>query len=114
MGCLNTVMNTAVREEIIPENPIKKLAPGEKVKVPVSQRDYLTIEEAELLAKTPCDNDLCKRAFMFACYCGLRLGDIYTLKWNDITNDGDKKLVSIVMGKTRKPIYIPLSKKALA
>ena len=52
-------------------------------------------------------------AYLFSCYCGLRIGDIETLKWGDIIRDGEQYRIQIVMQKTREPLYLPLSKQAL-
>ena len=40
------------------------------------KRETLTHEEAEMLAKTPCENEVLKRAFFFAVLTGIRLCDI--------------------------------------
>lgn len=38
-----------------------------------AKRETLTLEEAELLAQTPCENEVLKRAFFFAILTGIRL-----------------------------------------
>lgn len=45
------------------------------------KRETLTLEEAELLAQTPCENEVLKRAFFFAILTGIRLCDIHELTW---------------------------------
>lgn len=49
----------------------------------------------------------------FACYCGLRLSDVYALRWKDIVQDGEQYRMSTVMQKTTTPIYLPLSRHAV-
>jgi integrase len=112
-SCLRNALNLAVREEILSVNPIDKISVQDRVKAPESKREYLTIEEIHRLEETPCKYDIVKRAFLFACYCGLRLSDIVKLTWNDLERDGDKYRIGIVMQKTQAPIYMPLSIKAV-
>ena len=81
--------------------------------MPESKREYLTIDEIKLLIDTECPREDVKRAYLFACYCGLRLSDVYALRWKDIILDGEQYRVSIVMKKTTAPIYLPLSRHAV-
>lgn len=113
LGCLRNALNMAVREDVIPSNPLYMLSPQERVKAPETQRSYLTIEEVQRLEVTPCKHELEKRAFLFSCYCGLRISDVRKLKWSDLIYEGDQCHLNIVMQKTRTPLYLPLSKKAL-
>lgn len=55
-----------------------------------------------------------KQAYLFSCYCGLRMSDIYALKWKDVQMNDGRYLLSVVMKKTSTPVYIPLSNNALA
>lgn len=48
-----------------------------------------------------------------SCFCGLRLGDIQALTWGDIIQDGEQYRAKIVMKKTQKTLYLPLSGEAL-
>ena len=88
VGYFSTALNAAVRAEVIPENPIMTLAATERIKVPESKREYLTIDEIKVLIDTECPREDVKRAYLFACYCGLRLSDVYALRWKDIVQDG--------------------------
>ena len=44
---LNIILNTAVREDLIPENPSRKVEPSIKPKEPLGKREYLTLEELQ-------------------------------------------------------------------
>lgn len=55
-----------------------------KPKGKARQRDVLTLEEIELLSKTPTKALEVKRAFIFCCYTGLSWADIKALKWSNI------------------------------
>lgn len=113
IGCLRNALNMAVREDVIPANPLKQLSAQDKIKAPESKREFLTIEEVKKLEETPNKYDTAKRAFLFGCYCGLRISDIRKLRWKDLMYDGGQCRISIVMQKTKSPIYLPISKKAL-
>lgn len=81
--------------------------PTEKVK-----RETLTQEEAENLAKTPCENEVLKRAFFFAVLTGIRLCDIQTLTWNQLVNTGEGWRVDFTQQKTHVADYLPISDQA--
>lgn len=113
LGCLRNALNMAVREDVIADNPIMKLSVQDKVKAPESQREYLTIEEVQKLEETDSPYPHIKQAFLFACYTGLRCSDVRSITWGKIVKDGEKYRLHTVMFKTKRPFYIPLSKKAM-
>lgn len=111
-----TALNEAVRDGVIDKNPTAQLKKEEKkpLKRSGNDRGYLEIEEVRKLVETPCNDEQIKRAFLFACFCGLRLSDIKDLKWQDIKFDADGgAVVSKVQVKTRQSIDVPLSANAL-
>ena len=110
---LRTALNEAVRERLIESNPWYKLEMTEKIKVPESKRDFLTIEEIKKMIATPFFNEQVRQAYLFSCFCGLRISDIRKLRWRDISISGGQWLVSVVMTKTTNPVYIPLSSQAV-
>ena len=113
LGCLRNALNMAVREDVIADNPIMKLSAQDKVKAPESQREFLTIEEVQQLESTDSPYPHIKQAFLFACYTGLRCSDVRSITWGKIVKDGEKYRLHTVMFKTKRPFYIPLSKKAM-
>lgn len=64
------------------------------------------------LAAAKCPNEQVKAAFLFSCFCGLRLSDIEGLTWSAICQDGNTWRLEIRMQKTRQLIYLPLSDAA--
>lgn len=110
---LKIVLTCACQKEYIKHNPWKLLSPHEKIQRPESKRDYLTLEEVNKLEHSPYKKDVIRQAFLFACYCGLRISDIVTLRWSNITVNGGQWYVSVVMHKNSKPISLPLPAKAL-
>lgn len=112
-GFLRTALNAAVRAQVIVENPINRLTQADKIKTPESQRVYLTIDEVKMMIATPCQKEIIRRAFLFACYCGMRLSDVSSLRWKNLSKDGNQWRAGIVMHKTSAPLYLPLSNQAL-
>lgn len=108
-----TMLNEAVREGLMDKNPWNRLETIEKIKKPESKREYLTIDEIRSMIATDCPNELVKRAYLFSCFTGLRISDVRNLKWGDIYQENEQTYVSVVMKKTSKPLYIPLSGQAL-
>ena len=66
------------------------------------KRETLTIEEAELLARTPCENEVLKRAFFFAVLTGIRLCDIHELTWGEIQKTATGWRVDFTQRKTQR------------
>lgn len=108
-----TMLNEAVREGLMDKNPWNSLETIEKIKKPESKREYLTIDEIRSMIATDCPNELVKKAYLFSCFTGLRISDVKNLKWGDIYHENGQTYVSVVMVKTTKPLYIPLSGQAL-
>ena len=114
--CLNGALNAAVREDLIRDNPFNKVDKRDKIREPESKREFLTIDEIKLMIKTPFPNKRLKdikNAYLFSCFCGLRISDIMLLTWKNIIKDRDAYSLEIVMKKTKDPIYLPLSAQAL-
>ena len=110
---LNGALNAAVRAEIIKTHPFTKINTSDKIRLPESKRSYMTIEEVRALIATPMKNEAVKRAYLFSCFCGLRISDITGLKWKDVFVDRGQYRLAISMQKTKEPIYLPLSPEAL-
>lgn len=77
-----------------------------------SRREYLTIEELNVLAATECDKPIIKRAALFSALTGMRHIDIQKLKWKDIVRDGDHWRVNFTQQKTKGVEYTPISEQA--
>ena len=113
IGYFSAMLNAAIRADIIRENPFMSLSAVDRVKVPQSKREFLTIEEIKTLIDVDCPREDVKKAYLFSCYCGLRLSDIYALRWKDLTKDGEQWRASVIMQKTTTPIFLPLSNNAM-
>lgn len=110
---LNGALNAAVRADIIKVNPFTKIGNSDKIRRPESKREYMTIEEIRALIATPMKNETVKQAYLFSCFCGLRISDIIGLKWGNVYVDNGQSRLEVVMQKTKEPIYLPLSPEAL-
>ena len=85
---------------------------AETTSAPPVERDYLTADELKTLAAAKCPNDQVRAAFLFSCFCGLRLSDVEGLTWAEVHQDGDTWQIETRMQKTRQILYLPLSDAA--
>lgn len=108
-------MNEAVRKKLLPSNPVMYLSSEDKkpIKATKSLRTYLTIEEVRKLIDTDFRNDQLKRAFLFACFTGLRISDIRNLTSKNIVKKNGNTYLNIVIQKTRQHFEIKLNNDAL-
>lgn len=102
-------------------NPARRVKAEDKkvIKGEGTQREFLTAEELGRMETTLMRNEETKRAFLFACYTGLRISDICSLTYGDIKQEqaatGQRiYIVRKTMVKTRRVVSVPLSKKALS
>lgn len=77
-----------------------------------SQREYLTFDELQSLAKSECKYPILKSAFMFSCLSGLRWSDINTLIWSEVRDEGEFSKVNFRQEKTDGVDYLYISKQA--
>ena len=113
--CFVTALRTAVRKDLMKQDPTIKIWKEEKkpIKSEAAQRPYLTIDEVKALINAPYGHTQIKCAFLFSCFTGLRLSDVINLRWSDITSDNGQYKASIRIEKTRRPMTITLNKTAL-
>lgn len=111
---LGIILSSARQKGYIKSNPWELLGSHEKIQQPEGKREFLTFEEIRKLEQTPYIKENIRKAFLFACYCGLRVGDVTDLRWSDISVNGGRHFVSVVMQKNSKPISLPLPAKALS
>lgn len=111
LACIIAALGMAVEEGVMSFNPgeavDRKAIQGEKKK-----REYLTIDEVKKLMETPCFREDVRRAFLFSCFCGLRISDVRSLLWKDVVNDGGKVHLELRQKKTEALLYLPLNKQA--
>jgi integrase len=109
-AAIRLALRRAERNQMIPHDPAKAVK-----SIPAKEADkvHLTAEEAGLLARTPLNGETggeVKKAFLFACFTGLRVSDIKTLAWGDI--ETSPLQIKKRQHKTRNIVYIPLHETA--
>lgn len=108
---IRAALNYAVRENLLRTSPFrgikKNMLSGTEAK-----REYLTVEEVKRLIATPCRNRELKAAFLFSCFCGLRISDLESLCWKHIIKNNGKWQVEITQFKTGVQLYLPLNMNA--
>lgn len=102
-------LKQAIMDEIIAKNPAMN------VNMPKEQqpeRQFLTQDEINSIAETPCRYEVLKRAFLFSCLTGLRWSDIQKLTWRDIQDRPDGYFIHFRQQKTSGFEYHPISPDA--
>lgn len=103
---LRIVLSDAVIEGLTHSNPALNIPP---LKIVEKERVYLTQDELQSLANTPCEHPQLKNAFLFACFTGLRISDVRRLRWENIRGDS----LHFPQKKVKTFEYLPLNESAL-
>ena len=116
--CFSIVIKKAAKDGFLQRNPLELIDSEDKPNGSDEERVYLTLDEVKMLEKTPCRDNGVKRAFMFSCFCGLRISDVRALRWDDLTNiEGEDGMshyrLSVMMKKTKRHISYLLSNEAI-
>lgn len=111
MDYIRAALNFAVKEKLIPTSPYKGIS-RDMVRGSQFKREYLTVPEVKKLIETPCRRPDIKAAFLFSCFCGLRIKDVMDLCWKNIAKNGDNWQVEIIQFKTKVPLFLPLNMSA--
>lgn len=113
LGIIITALNMAVDDGVLPVNPglaiDRKAICGEE-----TPREYLTIDEVRKLIEVDAPRADVKIAFLFSCFCGLRLSDVRALQWKKIIEDNGNIHLELRQKKTGRMLYLPLNKQAQA
>jgi integrase len=109
-GILRCALRKAAKNNMILKNP----AEGVK-RIPATETElvYLNSDELKRLAAVTVADPYgaeVRRAFLFACFMGLRAVDLETLTWGRIETSPMQIIKSQI--KTKTPVYIPLNKTA--
>lgn len=107
------ILNGAFHDGLIEQNPFNLIEKEERFDKPRSDKEGLTVEEVMKIASTKHSNNQVRLGFLFACFTGLRLGDVRSLKWSEVIDMGTYKAIIKEQGKTKKPIAIPLCNTAI-
>ena len=110
------VFNAAITEGHIKVNPFDLIKKNERIAKVRSTKDSLTMDEVERIADVvpvKKEDAEVQRAFLFACFTGIRISDIRELKWSDIKVMGDYKAIIKTQVKTEELVTVPLCMKAM-
>lgn len=84
----------------------------ESIKEKETKRNFLTLEEANRLAKTDCKNELVKKVSLFSILTGMRYIDIENLKWSEIEHFEDGYYIRYKQQKTNGQETLPINNQA--
>jgi integrase len=109
------ILNYAIVDEIILNNPFKQIKREDKPKHNRSETVYLTPDEVKQLIKTPFPtHPQTRNAFLFSCLTGLRYSDVHNLTWEKLKKDSTGATVMhYVQKKTKAREYLQISSEAL-
>lgn len=109
---IKACLRQAHKDKIIPFNPAEHVP---SFKQGESQREFLTLEELQMLAKTDCYIPLLKTAFMFSALTGLRWSDINKLTWSEVQHsDSLGYYLRFTQAKTKGTETQPISEQAFS
>jgi site-specific recombinase XerD len=103
------IIHRAMAEGILQQDPCVCVKGFRKSE---STRMYLTPEEIRQLARTPCDNEGLKVAFLFSCFTGLRRSDVMGIKWGEVYDGGPLRRIVFKQQKTGQLEYLDISPQA--
>ena len=109
---VNAALKQAYKDGILQTDLNAKISPIKSVE---TRREHLTIEELNKLVKTPCNNDLMKRAALFSAVTGLRFSDIQKMVWGELEYiEGKGYFLNFSQKKTNGIEYYPISEQAVS
>ena len=106
------MMNEAVRAGYVRQNAFMVLEKKERISKPLTQRDFLTIDEVKAIKNVDTKFPLIRDVFLFACFTGLRVSDIKGLTWANIKSGIDGQYIAMTQQKTKRAVTVPLNKTA--
>ena len=107
------VMNDAVDSELIASAPTKGIKAPERGK---EEMIYLTIDEIYQMRdweKRETVKPMLYKGFLFACFTGLRGGDISSLKWRHIVKENEVTMINLITDKKKIQIRFKLPQQAI-
>jgi integrase len=107
------VLNDAVDNELIASAPSKGVKAPERGK---EEMVYLTIDEIYQMRdweKRDTVKPMLYKGFLFACFTGLRGGDISTLKWKHIVEENGVTMINLITEKKKIQIRFKLPQQAI-
>jgi len=103
-------LKQALKDGIFPHNPAEAVS---GFKEGESEREFLTLEELQAVAKAECDVPILKKAFLFSCLTGLRWSDINKMVWSEVQHSKEMGYyIRFRQKKTHGVETLPISEQA--
>jgi integrase len=107
---VSAALKEAVKDGIIVTNPFVQIS---GIRHGEPEREFLTIEELQAVAKIDCELPILKNAFLFSALTGLRWSDIEKLVWSEIQHsDISGYFIRFRQKKTKGAETLPISEQA--
>ena len=85
------------------------------IKTVETQREYLSMEQVQILVKTPCSISLLKSSALFSILTGLRFSDIAKLVWSEVQHSEiEGYFLKFIQQKTKAVENLPISEQAFS
>ena len=112
---MHACLKQAAMEHLLDGSALNNFPRAPQTKKPVT---YLTIEELTKLKATKIRGQEATRAFLFACFTGLRYSDVRKLTWKEVTEDNyllfsQQKTQIDNYGNAYAYTHLPLNEQAL-
>jgi site-specific recombinase XerD len=111
LAVFKTVIRAAYNMGNFQNNPAESVGSIKKMK---PRPKYLSMDELNKLAATPCDKPLVKRAALFSALTGLRFSDIEKLTWSEVEETESGYQLNFIQQKTGEGEPLPISQQAVA
>lgn len=103
---VRAALREAFQQKMIQENPAMRI---KSIKGQESHREYLTIEELQILAKAECKVPVLKCLLLASAVTGLRYSDLKNLIWENIKfSENDGYYIQYTQKKTKKAEVLPI------
>lgn len=103
-------VHQAFDEKLLKINPVRKVKSIEQME---SDREFLTFEELQAMAKAECEDPLLKRTAFFSALTGLRWSDVESLTWGEVYHsEMNGHYLRFKMEKTDRPLTLNINDQA--
>jgi integrase len=106
---VKATLKQAYRDGLLQADLNAKIAPIETAD---TRRNFLTLDEVQLLAKTECLSPILKQAALFSALTGLRFSDMKKMVWSEVVEDGDEYALHFTQQKTGAVETMPIGDTA--
>jgi len=109
---VKAAIRQAFKEGIINLNPADQT---EGIKAGEPEREFLTLDELQAVAKYECEIPILKSAFLFSALTGLRWSDIFKLTWSEVQHSKEiGYYIRFTQKKTKAVETLPISEQAFS